>query len=278
MEVYTEDYFRWSLDNLHRIIKEIIEIKKIIKESAIDSKVYDRLQSLFFINILNCREKHEPKFEQLTDDYLIVNPNNNQELLIDILRQNKDFFKELHHNNQRSFKKILLHIMSFNDLFNLIINKFDIEKSIDINDANFVEKVNYKIQGIIILMELLRKNNDNLINSKYYNKVKSFITNITKFILNNATEEYDVEYITSDVYLDEDGYTCNFINFVYEFMKHFNYYFFDIILDIELMCERAYEDGDIDGYWHNVISDFKEIFPNYNGSQIKEPKAKWFKF
>lgn len=277
MKVYTEDYFRWSLDNLHGIIKEIIEIKKIIKESAIDSKVYDRLQSTFFINILSF-SRERLKFEQLTDDYLIANPNNNQELLIDILRQNKDFFKELHHNNQRSFKKILLHIMSFNDLFNLIINKFDIEKSIDINDANFVEKVNYKIQGIIILIELLIKNNDNLIDSKYYNKVKYFITNITKFILNNATEEYDVEYITSDVYLDEDAYPCTFINFVYEFMNYFNSYFFDIILDIELMCERVYEDGDIDGYWHNVISDFKESFPNYNGSQIKEPKAKWFKF
>lgn len=276
VKVYTVNDFEWDLNSdLGRTINRIIKINRI-KKSTIDNKVYDKLQARFFCVFKDSSEGYGNAFEQFTNIYLIANPNNNNALLNNILRQNKGCFTTLCKEKWKHFEKILLHIMPFDDLFELIINKFDIEKSIDISRCDYEEKINHKIQGIIILMELLRKNN--ITDSKYHNKVKSFVINVTKFILDNAYHESDLDVLTDNNYLNIDNDYTGFINFIYQFMNHFNSYFFDIISHIKSMLKRVYEDeNDIDSYWDEMISCF-ESFPVYNGFQIKSPKVKWFKF
>jgi hypothetical protein len=276
-KVYKVNDFQWDLYNITKTLKRIIQIDKL-KKSNIDNQVYDKLQAIFFNFIKDSYECEDNKFENNVDIYLIANPNNNKTLLNNILRQNKDFFKVICKENWHSFKKVLFKSMSFDDIFKLIINKLNLEKSINTNSYYFQEEMVFRIHSINILMDLLIEKN--ITDFQYHNKVKSFLINNIRFIFNNAKDESDIDFITESIYVDRNSFCVSFLDLVYTFMDHFDCYFFDIISQMNIMCKRLSpndESFDLD-FWNDAIFKFRDRFSIYNGCRIKESKLIWFKF
>lgn len=276
-KVYKVNDFQWDLYNITKTLKRIIQINKL-KKSNIDNEVYDKLQAIFFNFIKDSYECEDYNFVNNVDIYLIANPNNNKILLNNILRQNKDFFKVICKENWHSFKKVLFKSMSFDDIFKLIINKLNLEKSINTNSYYFQEEMSFRIYSINILMDLLIEKN--ITDFQYHNKVKSFIINNIRFIFNNARDESDFDFIMDWIYINRNNFRVNFLDLIYTFMDHFNCYFFDIISQIDIVCKRLRldnEDFDSD-FFNETVFKFRDRFSIYNGIQIRKPNGKWFKF